>query len=100
MSRDLWVLYGGPAPRRVLEVLEYSECGQTPHRLIPGWSGPSAPYRGTTTRVRLAGGKIDGAPLGWLFHGTRAEAYDMLTRPYGTPRPLEPVGQLTIPFVM
>lgn len=96
MNRDLWLLYGGPEPRRVVEVIEYSECGNTPARLIPGWTGPTAPYRATTTRVRLANGRFDGAPLGHLFYGTRAEAFDMLTRPYGTPRPPEPIGQLVL----
>lgn len=96
MNRDLWVLYGGRAPRRVLEVLEYAECGQTPARLIPGWTGPRAPYRATNASVRLATGKTDHVPIGWLFHGTHAEAHDMLTRPYGAPRPAEPVGQLVL----
>lgn len=88
MKRDLWVLYGGPAPRRVIEILAYAEAGSTPARIIPGWAGGrNTPYRYTTTRVRLAGGREHGAPLGHLFYGTRAEADDMLTRPMGAPRP-------------
>ena len=95
-ARDLWVLYGAAKPRRVLEVLSYAECGTTPARLIAGWTGPSAPYRCTTTRIILADGSETGAPVAHLFHGTRAEADDMLTRPMGAPRPAEPVGQLVL----
>ena len=84
---SLWVLYGGPQPRKVAEILSFAECGSTPANLIPGWSGPTAPYRATTTRLLLANGKEAGAPLAWLFHGTRAQAEDMLTRPMGAPRP-------------
>lgn len=95
MKRDLWVLYGGPAPRRVIEILDYAEAGSTPAHMI--WSGPNAPYRATRTRVRLVGGREDGAPLAHLFYGTRAEADDMLTRPYGAPRPAAPAaGQLVL----
>lgn len=95
-ARDLWVLYGAAGPRRVLEVLTYAEAGSTPAGLIRGWTGPSAPYRCTTTRIRLASGAETGAPVAWLFYGTRAEAEDMLTRPMGAPRPAEPVGQLVL----
>ena len=96
MSRDLWVLYGAAGPRRVVEVLSYCESGSTPAGLIPGWTGPTRPYRHTSARVMLAGDKETGVPVGHLFYGTRAEAFDMLTRPYGAPRPAEPVGQLTL----
>lgn len=97
MKRDLWVLYGGPAPRRVIEILAYAEAGTTPEGLIPGWTGPNAPYRCTNARLRMANGTETGAPVAHLFYGTHAEAHDMLTRPYGAPRPAAPAaGQLVL----